>query len=107
MIEIPDVDIWNIYGKKPIKYIVTDYVRSQMTGSIMYNCAEYREALKSMLVNENMIESVMFVSIKDWNGNSPQINKSLFMEDLIHLNRKGYERLDSCVAVAIANDLMN
>ena len=34
-------------------------------------------------------------------------NKEIFMDDLIHLNRNGYERFDSCIAVAIANDLKN
>ena len=105
LIEIPEVDIWNIYGKRPVKYIIADYIRSKMTGSTMYNCAEYRDALISMLVFENLLDSVVFVPVDSWNGNSPQINKNYFMDDLIHLNRKGYERFDSCIAVAIANDL--
>lgn len=105
LIEIPEVDIWNIYGKKPVKYIIVDYIRSIMTGSTMYNCAEYRDALHSMLVHENLLDSIVFVPVNSWNGNTHQIDKNYFMDDLIHLNHKGYERFDSCIAVAIVNDL--
>jgi hypothetical protein len=107
LIEIPDVDIWNIYGKKPVKFIMADYIRSIMTGSTMYNCAEYRDALHSMLVSENLLDSIVFVPISGWNGNMTKQDGEIFMDDLIHLNRKGYERFDSCIAVAIANDLKN
>lgn len=105
LLEIPDVDIWNIYGKKPVKYIIGDYMRSLMTGSGMYHYAEYREALLSMLEDEHLTDSIVFVPMNGWNGNTTQLNKSYFMEDQIHLNAEGYRRLDSCVAIAIANDL--
>ena len=105
LIEIPDVDIWNIFGKKPVKYIIGDYMRSLMTGSGMYHYAEYREALLSMLESEHLADSIVFVPMNGWNGNTTQLNKSYFREDQIHLNAEGYRRLDSCVAIAIANDL--
>ena len=105
LLEIPDVDIWNIYGKKSVKYIIGDYMRSLMTGSGMYHYAEYREALLSMLEGEHLADSIVFVSMNGWNGNTTQLNKSYFREDQIHLNDEGYRQLDSCVAIAIANDL--
>lgn len=105
LLEIPDVDIWNIYGKKSVKYIIGDYMRSLMTGSGMYHYAEYREALLSMLEGEHLADSIVFVPMNGWNGNTTQLNKSYFREDQIHLNDEGYRQLDSCVAIAIANDL--
>ena len=45
--------------------------------------------------------------MNDWDDASPDIDKNLFMSDQIHLNRQGYERLDSCIAIAIARDLEN
>ncbi len=107
LIEIPDVDIWNIYGRKPVKYIIADYIRSKMTGSTMYNCAEYRDALHSMLVSENLLDSIVLIPVSGWNGSTTKQNKEVFMDDLIHLNRKGYERLDSCIALAITYDYNN
>jgi hypothetical protein len=60
-----------------------------------------------MLVNEGLIDKVIYVSMNDWDDVSPDIDKNLFMSDQIHLNRQGYERLDSCIAIAIARDLEN
>lgn len=105
VIEIPDVNIWHLYGGKPYKDLVIDYVRSIMTRCKMYHIQEYREALYDMLVEEHLVEKVVYVRMKNWNDGSPEINKHLFMEDQIHLNRHGYEKLDSCIALAILKDL--
>lgn len=105
LVEIPDVDIWNIYGGKGIKDMTADWLRSRMTGCEMYHFAEYREALKAMLRDDGWMKRVTFVPMSGWNGEGTEINKSLFKADLIHLNERGYERLDSCIASAIADDL--
>lgn len=105
IIEIPNVDIWNIYGKKPVKDLMVDFVRSLMAGSDMYNFTEYREALFSMLVDNQLMESVLYVQMSDWNGVGADVNKDIFLNDRIHLNAKGYLRLDSCIINAIMRDL--
>lgn len=105
IIEIPDVDIWNIYGDKPKKDLLIDYVRSTMTCCGMYNYHEYREALYSMLIKESLMDKVVYVSMKGWNGDGVKLNPLLFMPDKIHLNSAGYEKLDACIAIAIARDL--
>lgn len=105
IIEIPDVDIWNIYGKKPKKDLLVDFVRSTMTNCGMYNMHEYREALLEMLHENNLMQHVLYVPMALWNGEGFAINPSLFMSDKIHLNRQGYERLDCSIAAAIAWDL--
>ena len=53
------------------------------------------------------MDKVVYVSMKNWNDVSPDIDPNLFMSDQIHLNRRGYEKLDSCIAIAIAKDLEN
>lgn len=107
VLEIPNVNLWHIYGGKPFKDLVVDFVRSTMTGCKMYHFAGYRDALYQMLVNERLIDKVVYVSMKIWNDASPDIDPNLFMSDQIHLNRQGYEKLDSCMAIAIAKDLEN
>lgn len=107
VLEIPNVNILHLYCGKPFKDLVVDFVRSTMTGSKMYHFGEYREALYQMLFDENLIDKVVYVSMMDWNDTSPDIDRSLFMSDQIHLNRRGYEKLDSCMAIAIADDLEN
>ena len=105
VVEIPNVNIWQIYGSKPIKDLLSDFVKSKMTNCKMYQIGEYREALHQMLQNESFMEKVIYIPMDKWNRYGPEIEKSLFMEDQIHLNRKGYEKLDSCIAQTIARDL--
>lgn len=105
VLEIPDVNIWHLYGEKPIKDLVVDFVRSTMTRCKMYKFREYRKALYQMLVDEHLMENVLYVPMKDWNEKGAEIDIHLFMDDQIHLNRHGYEKLDSCIALFVLKDL--
>lgn len=105
VIEMPDVNIWNVYGGKPLKDLASDYVRSLMSHCRMYQIKAYRDSLHSMLVNEKYMDYLIYIQLNEWNGNSSKINKQLFHSDQVHLNKKGYELLDSCVITAIAIDL--
>ena len=107
VLEVPNVNLWHLYGGKPFKDLAVDFVRSTMTGCKMYQFAGYRDALYQMLEKERLMDKVVYVSMNDWNDASPAIDKKLFMSDQIHLNRRGYEKLDSCIAIAIAKDLGN
>ena len=104
ILEIPDVNIWKVYNNKPIKDLVSDYIRSLMSHCRMYQIKEYRDSFYSMLLNENYMNSIIYIRMNEWNGTNPNINKQLFLNDQIHLNKKGYELLDSCIIIAIAND---
>jgi hypothetical protein len=75
-----------------------------MVGCNLYDYNDYREALLKMLYDCRLMTRIVFVPMKDWNGGEVSINGKLFLEDQIHLNREGYELLDSCIAAAIAND---
>lgn len=105
LIEIPNVNIWTVYGEKPTKDLAVDYIRTFMTGCRMYHYSEYREALLSMLVDKKIQESVLYIPMKEWNGYGEDINKHLFLNDLIHLNQQGYMKVDSCIIDAISQDL--
>lgn len=107
VLEVPNVNLWHLYGGKPLKDLAADFVRSTMTGCKMYQFGGYRDALYLMLVNEGLMDKVVYVSMSSWNDASPDIDQNLFLSDQVHLNRRGYERLDSSIAVAIARDLRN
>lgn len=104
VIEVPNVDLWLMLRNKPYKDLASDYVKSIMTNCNMYNYQEYRDALLSMLKSEGLKEQILYIPMKEWNGNGVEINRSLFLDDCIHLNKRGYELLDSCIARQIAND---
>lgn len=105
LIEIPDVNIWNVYRGKPLKDLASDYIRSLMSHCKMYQIEEYRDSLYSMLVNEKYLDSIIYIHLNEWNSNGTKINEQLFLSDQVHLNKYGYELLDSCIAIAIATDL--
>lgn len=105
LIELPNVNIWKVYSKKNIKDLVSDYLRSLMSHCKMYNIQEYRNSLHTMLIRENLIDSILYIRLNEWNVEDTRINKNLFLNDQVHLNKYGYELLDSCIAVAIAKDL--
>lgn len=107
VIEFPDVNIWHVYGGKPLKDLISDYFRSLMSHCQMYQFKEYRDSLRSMLVNENLMDSVIYIRAKEWNGSDTNINQQLFLDDQIHLNKKGYELLDSCIAKEITTDVVS
>ena len=100
VIEIPDVNIWDSQLYKPYKEIAVDFIRSFMSGSPMYNCADYREELKTALNNELFRDNI-YIPLSKWNGTESNIRKELSLPDQIHLNLKGYEKLDSAIILAI------
>lgn len=105
VIEIPDINLWYSYGGKPFKDLISDYVRSLMSQCEMYQIKEYRDSLRFMLVSEDLMDSVIYIRMNDWSGSGPTINKQLFLDDQIHLNKMGYQLLDSCIVNAINADL--
>lgn len=105
LIEIPNVNIWNVYGGKPIKDLVVDFTRSLMTRCGMYHFPEYREALRLMLEDSKLLGPVIYIPMNSWNGKNYDLNKQLFIDDQIHLNYQGYLKLDSCIMNVIIQDL--
>ena len=85
VVEIPDANIWALNSQKPMKDLFGDYLKSIMTCCDMYNYHEYREALLSMLKEKDMMKEVVFIPMKEWNGDEETINDRLFLEDQIHL----------------------
>lgn len=107
LVEVPDVNVWKVHGRKPLKDLASDYLRSIMTHCKMYQMAEYRDSLRVMLITENLMDSVTYIHADEWNGNDTAINQELFLNDQIHLNKKGYELLDSCIAKEITSDILS
>ena len=103
--EIPDVDIKGLYSQKNKKDLLADYVKSVMTHCDRYDFSNYRKALSSMLDEMNVRDKVLYIPLKEWYGDSAEMNRALFMQDGIHLNRAGYEKLDVGIATAILRDL--
>lgn len=107
IVEIPNVNLWHVYREKPLCDLMVDYIKSCMTSCKMYNYEPYRDALNKMIVEERYTDKVVFVPMECWNGKQSDVDLRLFLDDQIHLNQNGYELLNRCVAVAIADDIRN
>ncbi len=94
-----------MFKDKPFKDMLSDFIKSTMTQCKMYSFKEYREALREMLQNEKLLDKVVYLPVSEWNGDGEEIDSSLFTEDKVHLNNKGYYKLDESIAAAIANHL--
>ncbi len=96
VVEMPDVNIKGIYGDKPLKDRLVDRLRSWMTFVSMYDVKPYRDALYEILIQENLMDSIIYISLSQW--------QTSFGDDGIHLDDTGYRQLDSCLAVSIIAD---
>jgi peptidoglycan/LPS O-acetylase OafA/YrhL/lysophospholipase L1-like esterase len=103
VIEIPDVDLKNAYLKKPFKDCVCDACRALITASGMYDVSGYRKDLYNYLNEQNLLDSILYVSKDLWNPKGYR-DETLYLKDKIHLNQKGYQKLDSCIIRVITSN---
>ena len=99
VIEMPDLDLVTADGGISLKI----WVKSFWLDTKPYNVSEYRQALQQYLQESKMIDSIIYVGCELWNPNGFH-NTMLYQDDRIHLNAKGYGRLDSCLLSVIIND---
>lgn len=69
-----------------------------LTWSQMDCISEYRQAYIDLLGEEKWNDKVITIWSDDWNPEGYMDKRNLYDEGLMHLNRKGYAVLDSCVA---------
>lgn len=105
VLEIPDVNI-----KKAINgcgIIMKTYFRivSFFSNTEWDNVEIYRKAMLKMLDDSRLIDSVIFISAKDWDNTDSPIQKKYYREDGMHLTVDGYQALDSCLAEKIIGHL--
>lgn len=107
VMEIPDFDMngWmKIKGKK-IRWTYRFY--SLFTGTWDDDIRPFRKALRDMLRQENLQDSVLFIPVDHWNLTEQGYPETIYQEDHVHLNLGGYHVLDSCIVSEIVADLAN
>ena len=104
VIEIPDVDIYDVYSRKDRKNLLLDCLRAWMTGAEPYDVRVYREALRERSLQ--MKDSIVYVACDQWNKAGFRDSRGMYLTDKVHLNHRGYQQLDSCIAVFIARDYL-
>lgn len=107
IIEIPDYDIQDVYEKE-CAYDRTIRLISMLINRISIDCKkEYRDALDELIKEKGYQEKVSIIRYKSWNKNYHSDLNSLYLEDHLHLNEKGYTVLDSVIAKEIIDCFSN
>lgn len=97
LLEIPDYDIEKAYrheiiSRKPLRRL------SRLVTGTPVNCKqEFRQALNELLMDKKYGDSVQIIRYKTWNNNYDDDLKKYYQGDGMHLNDKGYAKLDSCI----------
>lgn len=101
VLEMPEVNYRAIAGREPWTMRLRHILSSMMTGSELYGFDSYKSALVSAIKKPDMQNRILYISADSWNPEGYQDPRGLYMTDETHLNAKGYEVLDSCIASAI------
>lgn len=97
ILEIPDYDIEKMYRWEiPSRKLLRPFSRF-VTGTPINCKKEFRKALDELLSEKKYGEKVQVIRYKAWNDNFADDLKNYYKGDGIHLNDKGYTKLDSCI----------
>lgn len=98
ILEIPDYDIERMYRWEiPSRKLLRPFSRF-ITGTSINCKKEFRQALDELLSEKKYGEKVQVIKYETWNDNFADDLKNYYKGDGIHLNDKGYAKLDSCIA---------
>lgn len=105
VLEMPEVNYCAIAGREPWPMRLHHILSSLMTGSELYGFGSYKAALIQAIKKADMQSRIIYISADSWNAAGYQDKRGLYLSDEIHLNAKGYEVLDSCIASEILKDI--
>ncbi len=106
VVEMPPVGLHELHAGKPWRDDCIDRVRSVMNRCRLRDVDNYGTALVDYLQREQLTDSVVMVRKTQWSREGYRDKRKLFLPDGIHLNKKGYRLMDSCIAEAIAKDVI-
>lgn len=107
ILEIPNYDIYKIYNDINMFKKILRHYSMIITGSKMDCREDYRIALRDMQKSNYPSTQIIILKYDDWDSDARNDIDSLYREDRIHLNEKGYDVIDSCVAKLILSNINN
>ena len=106
IIDMPQVDYKAIYQRESIIAKIRHHISSWITGAPLWTFENYRAALQSLIRQDEIKKQLIFISASEWNPEGYTDPRMLYKEDHVHLNKKGYFLLDSCITSKIYQDMM-
>ena len=105
VLEMPEVNYRAIANREPWTMRMRHILSSLLTGSELYGFDSYKTALVIAIKKADMQNRILYISTGMWNLNGFRDHRRLYLSDETHLNAKGYEVLDSCIASEIHKDI--
>lgn len=103
--EIPDYDISISYDWQD-RTIKLHRRLSMVLNSTPLDCKQmFRDALDEMISNNDYQNKVNILRYKSWNNDYIHDLNHLYLVDRLHLNEKGYAKLDSAIAAVIVSSV--
>ena len=103
IIEIPDYDIYKSFNRQEPSRIILRRI-SMFINKTPLDCKQlFRNALDEVISKNNYSKKVSVIRYLSWNDKSTKDWERIYQDDGIHLNQKGYSRLDSCIAETCIN----
>jgi lysophospholipase L1-like esterase len=104
ILEIPDYDIMKAYNLQRIERKLLRRLSMFITGTQMDCKQDFRNALRNLIREKKYHHLVDVIDYKEWNNNMEDDLRQFYNSDGLHLNQKGYMKLDSVIAKHIANN---
>ncbi len=102
ILEIPRYDIYFSF-KRMILANKLRAIRSMLWTHSFLDCIDdYVAAYNELLDEQHWHNQVITIRKIQWNPDGYKDKRGLYLEDRMHLNKKGYYYLDSCIASEIA-----
>lgn len=102
VLDMPNVDYSAVYNRESFSAKFRHQLSSAITRGDFYSFSSYRIALSETLNKLEKHDSIIYVEAQNWMPNNSAI--SFYCDDGIHLNAEGYQKLDSCLSIKIANN---
>ena len=107
IIDMPQVDYKAVYQRETAIDKIRHQFSSWVTDSPLWDFEAYRNGLKNMIHNNEFNGQCIYIPSSEWNRKGYLDSRQLYLEDHIHLNKKGYHLLDSCLAEHIYDDILS
>jgi hypothetical protein len=105
IIDMPQVDYRAVYQRESMTAKIRHHISSWYTGAPFWTFDEYREALQLLISQGEIKKQLIYIPASEWNPEGYMDSRILYKDDHVHLNEKGYNLLDSCIASYIYKDL--
>ena len=107
IIDMPNVGFYSVYKREPFFIKIRHRISSLINRTDMWNFEEYRNAIDTYIKENRLTNQIIYIAADSWNQQGFKDIRQLYLTDDIHLNRKGYFLLDSCIAERISSHMVS